>query len=91
MIQVHRFRLGRIELAVRHAGPRAHILQITRLDHRPVAHTVLVLQRTLEHIGDDLHVVVRVLRKASAARDSVIVHHPQRAELPMLGINVIGK
>jgi len=50
-IWMHRFRLGRIELAVRHAGPRAHILQITRLDHRPVAHTVLVLQRQSCTVG----------------------------------------
>src|SRR6202023_3377647 len=37
------------------------------------------------------HVAVWVLRKTAAARNAVVVHHPQGAELHMPGIEVIGK
>src|SRR5216683_2804248 len=91
LVQVHRLRLGRVEFAMRHAGTRAHILHVTRLDHGPVPHAVFVLQSACQHVRNDLHVPVRVLRKAAPSRDAVVVHHPQRAELHMLRIEVIGK
>src|SRR6267378_2835629 len=52
---------------------------------------VLVLKRAFQHVCHDLHVAVRVFRKTAAARNAVVVHHPQRAELHMPGIEVIGK
>src|SRR5581483_4263245 len=89
LVQVHRLRLRRIELAVRHSGSRAHVLHVARLDHRPVPHAVLVLQRSFEHVRDDLHVAVRVRPESAAARNPVVVHYPQRPELLVVGIVVI--
>src|SRR5256885_2813456 len=36
LIEMHRIRLGGVELAVRNPRPRAHILNIARLDYRAV-------------------------------------------------------
>ena len=39
-----------------------------------------MLERALEHVGDDLHVAVRVRAEAAAGRDAVVVDDAQRAE-----------
>src|SRR5581483_11340899 len=41
---------------------------------------VPMLQRTLEHIGDDFHVAVRMRGKASAGSNAVFDDYPQRAK-----------
>ena len=76
---------------MRYARARAHVLDVTRLDHRAVAHAVTVLQGALQDVGDDFHVAVRMHRKTAAARDAVIVHHPQRAKVHVRWVVVIGK
>ncbi len=91
LVQMNRFRFRRVEFAVRHAGARAHVLHVARLDHRAVAHTVFMFQGAFEDVRDDFHVAVRVLRKAAAPCDAVVVHYAQRAELRVLGIEVIGE
>ena len=72
-----------------HAGSRAHVLHVARLDDRTVAHAVLVRQRSLEDVGDDFHVAVRMRRKSAAPGYAVIVHHAQGAKLNMLRVIVV--
>src|SRR6185503_16824897 len=43
-----------VVLAVRDARARGHVLELARADHGAVPHAVLVLERALEHPGQDL-------------------------------------
>src|SRR5438270_12559447 len=58
--QMHRIFLRRIRLAMPHARARTHALPVPRTDNRSVAHAVLVLERTFENVGDDLHIAMRM-------------------------------
>ena len=62
---------------MRHPRPRAHALNIAGVDDRPIAHAVLVLECTVEHVTDDLHVVVAMGREPAVRCDRVIVDHAQ--------------
>ena len=84
------FALGVVELAVAHAGAGRQTLHLTRQDGRGVANAVLVRQRAVEHIADDLHVAVAMGAKAGA-RGNVLVDHPQVAKAHVCGVVVIGK
>src|SRR5581483_6197882 len=75
-----RISLGGVRFTVADAGAGAHALTISRTNNRAIAHTVFVLQRALEHIGDDLHVSMRMHGKAFARSDEVLVDHAQGAE-----------
>ena len=57
----------------------------------PVPIESLCVERALEHVGDDLHVAVRVGAEALAGRDAVVVDHAQRAEAHVLGVVVVGE
>jgi len=65
--------------------------QVTRLNHGAVAHAVLVLERAFQHVRNDLHIAVRVLRKPPppATLSSFITLSVRNCN--MLGIEVIGK
>src|SRR5450759_4037884 len=89
--QVYEFALRWIELAVLHALPRAHALHVAGTDHRAVAHAVLVLERALEDVGDDLHVAVAMGAEALARLHDVLVDHAQAAKPNVLRVVVIGK
>src|SRR5690606_34110894 len=52
---------------------------------------VLVGNGTLAHVGDDLHVGMRMRRKAGAGLDGVIVPHPQRAPVDTRRVVVLGE
>src|SRR5581483_8151390 len=75
-----RISLGGVRFTVADAGAGAHALTISRTNNRAIAHAVFVLQRPLEHIGDDLHVAMRMHGKAFARGNEVLVNHAQGAE-----------
>src|SRR5437588_6340128 len=77
-----------VVFTMRYASAGAHALHLTRTDNRTCAHAVLVLQRALQHVGDDLHVVVRVSPKAAPALYPVFVDNTQAAEAHIRGIVV---
>src|SRR5215469_10713805 len=89
--EVHRFGVRTVELAVPYAAARAHALDVARTDRRAGADGVLVGQRSLEHVADDLHVPVTVRAEALAGLHPILVDHPQGAELDVLRIEIIGK
>ena len=77
---MHRLRLGRIELAVQDARAGAHALHLAGPDHRAVAEAILVLEGSLENIGDDFHVLVAMAGKPGTRNDAVLVNDPQTPE-----------
>ena len=89
--EVHGLALRPVELAVQHAAAGAHPLHVAGTDHRAGARRVLVRERALEHVADDLHVAVAVRREAGAGHDAVLVDDPQRPELDVLGVEVVGE
>ena len=46
-----------------HAGACSHALNIAATDYRTITHAVLVLKRTLNDVGHNLHVFVAVRTK----------------------------
>ena len=89
--EVNGRRLGGVVFAVAHAGAGGHHLHVAGADHRSRAEAVLVLQRALEDIGNDLHVAMAMRREAAAGRDAVLVDHAQRAETHVPRIDVTGE
>ena len=83
--------LEMIELGVHDTRACAHALHVTRANHRAVAQTVLVSQRTIEHVADDLHVTMAMRAEPGAGHDSVLVDDAQRAEAHMRRIPILGK
>lgn len=55
------------------------------------AHAVLVLERALEYLAEDLHVSVRMRAETHARGDDIIVDHAERAEAHVIGIVVFGE
>src|SRR6185295_15245453 len=78
-------------LAVPDARARGHPLHVARPDDRAGADAVLVLERALEDIGDDLHVAVSVGVEPAARPHPVLVDHAQRAEAHMLRVVVVAE
>ena len=64
-----------VVLAVGDAGPGRHPLNLARPDQRAVSHAVLVLQHSIENVGDDLHVAVRMRVEALPRLDEILVDH----------------
>src|SRR5690606_7013843 len=80
-----------VVLGVADAGARAHHLHVAGHGAALVAQAVLVGDRPLAHVGDDLHVGVRVRREAGARLDGVVVPHPQRAPVDAVRVVVTGE
>ena len=66
----------------------AHDLNVACLGPPGVAQAVLVGDGALGHVGDDLHIGVRMRPKACAARDLVVVPHPQPTPMHA-GVSVV--
>ena len=72
--------IGRVvELAVLHAGARAHALHIAWRYAFDIAHIVFVRKVARQHVADDLHVPVAMGAKPGTGRDAVFIDHPQIA------------
>src|SRR5208282_5942385 len=73
------------------AGSGTHHLHVAGYGAALVAEAVLMGDRTLADIGDDLHVGVRVRWKPGVGRDRVVIPHSQRAPAHALGVMVVGE
>jgi len=89
--EVNRQRFAVIELTVSDPAARAHQLHIARFDDRPGTKGVFVLQGTFEHIGENLHVTVRVLAEAFASDHPVIVDDQKVRKSSLIGIVVVSE
>src|SRR5262245_14744607 len=77
---MHAVGLRVVELAVPDPGASRHSLHVTGADHRTGADAVLVLERAVEHVRDDLHVAMPVRVEPFAGGDPVFIDDPERAE-----------
>src|SRR6476646_4895887 len=91
LIQMNRLAFGRIEFAVHDPRPGRHPLKLARRQHLPVSHRVLVLKRSLQDVGHNLHVPMTVHAKPLTRRNPVLIHHPQRSKSHVSRIDVIRK
>ena len=71
------------------ASARAHALPVARADHRSGAEAILVLQRSLENIGDDFHVAMGMRGKTVARQHPVFIDDPQGPESHVLRVVII--
>src|SRR5947209_6316078 len=78
-----------VVFAVAHARSRAHALHVAGNDGRAVADRVLVPQRALEHVSDDLHVAVAMGAEPGARLHAVFVDYPQWAVAHVRGVLVV--
>src|SRR5215210_234813 len=69
-----------VRLAMCDARACAHLLHLAGANHAAPARGVAVFERALDDVGDDLHVGVRVRRKARGRRDVVLVDDEQASE-----------
>ena len=76
---------------MRDSGPGAHDLDVAGARATLVAKRILVGDRARADIGHDLHVAVRMRRKAALGRDLVVVPNANRAPAHALGIVIIGE
>src|SRR5262245_63646544 len=89
--EVHELLTRVIELAVGDARAGAHSLNLPRAYDRARTQAVLVCKRTVEHVGDDLHVPVRVSAEALTRLHAVFVDHAQHAETHEPGVVIVGE
>src|SRR5438876_1154402 len=80
-----------VVLAVRHAGAGAHALHLAGADDGAGPQAVLVLERALDDVRDDLHVAVAVGGKAPARLHPILVHDAQGAEAHVARVEVVGE
>jgi hypothetical protein len=73
------------------AGARGHDLHVVGADDRTGADAVLVLERTLQHVRQDLHVAVAVRPESLSRLDAVLVDDAQRTEAHVRGVVVLAE
>ena len=91
LVEMDPFLVRGIELAVADAGAGGHALQFAGPDDRAVAHAVLVLERPVEDVGDDLHVPMAVHPEPLTGLHPVVVDDPQGAKAHVGGVVVIAE
>src|SRR4030095_16849812 len=77
--------------AVHDAGAGPHHLDLPRMDDPAAARAVLVLERALQHVRQDLHVPMAVTPDPLARLDPVVVDHTECAEPQVLRIVVVAE
>ena len=80
-----------VELGMDDAAPGAHALDFAGADDAAAAGGILVLERAVHQVGDDLHVAVAMRRKAAAAPDPVLVDDPQGPEAFMRRVVIVAE
>src|ERR1044072_186086 len=89
--KVRHARLLAVELAVPHAATRAHPLHVSGDNGRAVAHGVLVAERALEDVAQDLHVAVAMGAETRAGLYAVLVSDARGAVAHVIGVVVVGE
>src|SRR5690606_16807786 len=77
------FRMG-------HAGAGGHNLDVASFGSAGVPQAVLMRDRALTDISDDLHVAMRMRRETRLRRDGVVVPDPQLAPIGARRIVIVG-
>ena len=80
-----------IILRVADPGAGAHHLHVAGFGAPLVAEAVLMGDRALPHIGDDLHIGMRMRREPRFRCDLIVVPDPQSPPAHTLRVEIIGK
>src|SRR5208283_1728218 len=91
LVKMNAFCRRRVELTVRNAGARAHVLHVPGTNHRTVAHAVFMHEGPVQNVGDDFHIAVRVRGETAATGDAVIVHDAQGAKVGVARVVILGE
>src|SRR5262249_45351894 len=78
-----------VVLAVADSSSGTHALHIAHADHGACPRAVFVRQGAFEHVGDDLHVPVRMSREPAAGNNSVFVDDSQITKAHVVRIMII--
>src|SRR5438552_13894887 len=89
--KVHGLGARRVVLAVGDAGAGGHALHFAGADDGAGPQAVLVLERALDDVRDDLHVAVAVGGEAAARLYPILVHDAQAAEAHVARVEVVGE
>src|SRR3989442_1569597 len=89
--EVHGLDRRVVGFAVGDARARAHQLDLSGPDHAAPSRAVLVLERALEPVGQNLHVSVAVGAECCAGLHAIIVDHSQGAEPHVGGVVVVAE
>ena len=71
------------------ASASRHELHIAMTNDTARTERVFVAQFTVQHVGKDLHILVRMSAEAHAGRDEILIDHAQGAETHMLRVVII--
>ena len=89
--QMRRLFLRGIELAVRDAGSRAHVLNHVRRQRGAPARVVLVRDSARQDPGENFHIIVRMRSKSHPRRDAVFIDYAQTAKAHVRPIVILRK
>lgn len=78
--EVNVFDAGVVELAVRDTRSGGHPLDVTGPDHRTITQAVLVFQGSLQNVGDNFHVSVRMRAETLGGGHAILVDDAQLPE-----------
>src|SRR4029078_4698702 len=76
---------------MRHARAGAHMLDFPGPNDRTGSHAVLMGNRSFKNVGDDLHVAMRMCRKALSGSHAVFIDNAKMAEVDVLRVVVVRK
>src|SRR5690348_798539 len=89
--EMHRLGFRGVVFAMAHAGAGGHALHLAGSDHRAGAGRILVFERAVQHIGNDLHVAMAMRRKSGARNDAILVDDAQRTKSHMRRIEIVAE
>lgn len=64
---------GAVESAMADPTPRAHVLELTRADDSGVTQVILMDEKAIQNVGENLHVLPRMRRDAGAWSQAIFV------------------
>ena len=91
LIQMQTLGAAWVVLRVTDTRTRTHNLELTRRNLLFIAHAVLVLNSTFQHVGQNFHIFMRVSAEALPCFNHVVVNHAQRREAHKIRIVIVGK
>src|SRR5690242_18661749 len=80
-----------VKLTMEYSCSRTHSLDVARTDDRTGSHAVFMLERTFDHIGDNLHVLVPMLSKALTWFYVIFIDDQQIAKTGEFWVVIVGE